>query len=139
MKTQFRQVCTTALLCASVVIASIPAQAAGDATAGQSIFRKCSGCHKIGDGAKNATGPVLQGVIGRQAGTFPDFPYGDGMIAAGKAGLVWNKENLAEYIADPRAFLRGFLNDDHARAKMPFKLRDEQQRMDVAAYLATLQ
>ncbi len=139
MNFQLRKIFTAALVCTSIAMFAAPASAAGDASAGENIFRKCAGCHKIGDNAKNATGPVLQGVVGRQAGTFPGFRYGKDMVAAGEAGLVWNEENLAEYLADPRAFLRAFLNDDHARAKMPFKLRDEQQRMDVAAYLATLQ
>jgi S-disulfanyl-L-cysteine oxidoreductase SoxD len=32
---------------------------------GQKVFRKCAACHKVGDGAKNGTGPALNGIVGR--------------------------------------------------------------------------
>ncbi len=111
---------------------------AGDAALGEQVFRKCRSCHKIGEDAKNASGPVLNEVIGRVAGTFPDFKYGDDLVAAGAAGLVWDETNVQDYIADPRAFLRTFLDDPSARAKMSFKLRKEEDRENIAAYLATL-
>lgn len=111
---------------------------AGDAALGEQVFRKCRSCHKIGEDAKNASGPVLNEVIGRVAGTFPDFKYGDDLVAAGAAGLVWDETNVQDYIADPRAFLRTFLDDPSARAKMSFKLRKEEDRDNIAAYLATL-
>lgn len=125
-------------LALSLAVSAAPALAEGDAAAGEDTFRKCSSCHKVGEDAKNASGPVLEGIMGRVAGTFEGFRFGDDMIAAGEAGLIWDEINLAEYIADPRAFLREFLDNPRARAKMSFKLRDEQDRMDVAAYLATL-
>ena len=46
--------------------------AAQDAEAGAKVFLKCKACHQIGDGAKNMVGPVLTGVVGRPAGTYPD-------------------------------------------------------------------
>jgi cytochrome c2 len=115
-----------------------PAQAAGDAAIGESVFRKCQSCHKVGEDAKNGAGPVLNDVIGRVAGTYEGFRFGDDMVAAGAAGLVWDEENVQDYIADPRAFLRAYLDDSSARAKMSFKLRKEEDRANVAAYLATL-
>lgn len=111
---------------------------AGDAAIGEQVFRKCQSCHKVGDDAKNVSGPVLNDIIGRTAGTFPDFKYGDDMVAAGAAGLVWDEDNIQDYIADPRGFLRTFLDDPSARAKMSFKLRKEEDRDNIAAYLATL-
>ena len=125
-------------LAISLLTSIAPAQAAGDAAAGEDIFRKCASCHKVGEGAKNGVGPVLNNVIGRTAGTFEGFRYGKDMIAAGEAGLVWDVDNVQEYIADPRAFLRAYLDDSSARAKMSFKLRKEEDRANVAAYLATL-
>ena len=139
MSFSFKKTLPVIALALSALVVSSPVQAAGDAAAGEGVYRKCMGCHRIGEGAKNATGPVLNGVIGRTAGTFEGFRYGDDMIAAGEAGLVWDEENLAEYIADPRAFLRAYLDDSGARAKMSFKLRKEQDRADVAAYLATIE
>ncbi len=128
-----------AIALAFSLLASIsPAQAEGDAAAGENVFRKCQSCHKVGEDAKNGAGPVLNDVIGRVAGTYGGFRYGDDMVAAGAAGLVWDEENVQEYITDPRAFLRAYLDNPRARAKMSFKLRKEEDRANVAAYLATL-
>ena len=57
------------------------------------------------------------------------------MKQAGAAGLVWTEELILEYITDPKAFLREYLDDPKAKAKMTFKLKKEQQRIDVLAYL----
>lgn len=111
----------------------------GDADAGEKDFRKCKSCHAITtpDGEDivkgGRTGPNLYGVIGRQAGTYEDFKYGDSIVAAGEAGLVWDEENLVVYAADPKGFLSDYLGES-AKSKMTFKLKDA---TDVAAYLAT--
>ncbi|RBI77209.1 hypothetical protein DQW77_01905 [Roseovarius sp. TE539] len=110
---------------------------AGDATAGERTFKRCSACHQVGEGASNRVGPVLSGVIGRQAGSYEGYRYGDDMIAAGEAGLVWSEDALFEYLAGPRDFLRAYLDDPGAKAKMRFRLKDAQDRRDVIAYLAT--
>jgi cytochrome c len=108
-----------------------------DAAAGEKVFKKCAGCHRIGDGAKNATGPVLTTVVGRIAGTFPGFRYSKSFEAAAAAGHVWTTDSIAGYIANPTAYLRKLLDDPRAKAKMRFKLKDEQARRDVVAYLAS--
>lgn len=114
---------------------------AGDAEAGEKAFNKCKSCHMIvaDDGTEivkgGKTGPNLYGVIGRQAGT-ADFRYGDDLVKAGEAGLVWDEANLAEYTADPRAFLRTYLDDSKAKSRMSFKLKNGGE--DVAAYLASV-
>ena len=46
--------------------------AAGDPAKGKKVFSKCKACHKIEDG-KNAVGPSLYGVVGRDIGTEPGF------------------------------------------------------------------
>jgi cytochrome c len=103
--------------------------AAQDAEAGERVFRQCQACHQIGEGAQNRVGPQLNGVIGTTAGTHaPDFNYSDAMKEAGAAGLVWDDQTLNEYLANPREKVPG--------TKMTFAgLRDEQQRLDVIAYL----
>ncbi len=120
---------------------STAAYAAGDATAGEKTFKRCKACHTIANGDTvivrgGRTGPNLYGVIGRTAGTVDGFRYGKDMVAAGEAGLVWTEAALAEYVADPTAYLRTYLGNDSARAKMTFKLRSGGE--DVAAYLASL-
>lgn len=121
------------------VVASLLAAPAfaQDATAGKKTFKKCVACHAIGEGAKNKVGPVLTDVIGRQAGTGEGYQYGKDMVLAGEKGLLWTQELLAEYLEDPKQFLRDYLEDSGANSKMSFKLKDDKERADVAAYLAS--
>lgn len=123
---------------AAVFLFSSPAFAQdGDAAEGEKVFRKCASCHNIGENARNKVGPALTGVIGRTAGTHEGFRYGDSIVAAGEAGLVWTEEEIFTYLEDPRDFLRTKLDDKSARSKMAFKLRKEEDRRDVIAYLKT--
>lgn len=127
-----------ALLLAS---AAPPALAEGDPAAGEKVFKKCMACHKVGEGAKNLVGPVLNGVIGRPAGSVEGFAYSQLNKNAGAAGLVWTEENIVAYLADPKAFLEKFLTDAGkadqiaGATKMVFKLPKEVERQNVVAYL----
>ena len=112
-----------------------PAQAPA-AEAGKAVFKKCAACHQVGPEAKNRAGPVLNGVIGRQAGTYEGFKYRDSIVAAGEKGLVWTEEELSQYLDDPTGYLKTYLEDGKARSAMSFKLKNEQERLDVIAYIA---
>lgn len=111
----------------------------GDAAAGEKVFKKCQSCHMVGADAKNKVGPVLTGIVGRQAGSFESFgkKYGKDLVAAGEAGLVWNEEEIFAYLEDPRKYLRAKLDNKKAKSKMAFKLSKEDDRKNVIAYLAT--
>src|SRR5579871_5891253 len=99
--------------------------AAGDPAAGEKVFLKCRACHQIGEGAKNAVGPVLNGVVGRKAGTYPDYTYSD---ANKNSGLTWDEATLKEYLKNPRAKIPG--------TKMIFAgLTKDADIDDVIAYL----
>ncbi|MFP7569403.1 c-type cytochrome [Marivita sp. S2033] len=115
----------------------------GDPAAGEKEFNKCKSCHMIvsDDGTEivkgGRTGPNLWNVIGRQAGMVEDFKgYGDSLVAAGEAGLVWDEENFVKYAEDPKKFLAEYLDDKGARSKMSFKLRKGAE--DVYAYLVSV-
>ena len=110
----------------------------GDAARGEKTFKACKACHKVGEDAKNSVGPVLNGVVGRPAGSFTGYKYGSGLQAANKTGLVWSPETIFQWLAGPKEFVRSYLKDDTVKAKMTFKLADEQKRRDVIAYLQTL-
>jgi cytochrome c len=84
--------------------ASIDAASAQDAALGERVFVKCKACHQIGEGAKIAVGPVLNGVMGRKAGTYPDYTYSD---ANKNSGLTWDEATLKEYLKNPRAKVPG--------------------------------
>ena len=121
--------------------AATTASAGGDAEAGKKVFNKCLACHNIGEGATNKVGPALTTVVGRKAGTFQGFNYSTTNKNAGGEGLVWTEEAIAAYLPDPMAFMKKFLTDKGKpelyvdTPKMTFKLTDETQRADVAAYL----
>jgi cytochrome c len=104
-----------------------PAQE-GDVENGADVFRKCRACHDIGPEAKNKVGPLLNGIVGRPAGTIEGYNYSAANKAAGAKGLVWTEEVLFKYLEAPLSFMPG--------TKMAFAgLKDDQDRKDVIAYL----
>jgi cytochrome c len=89
----------------SVALAgSVNVASAQDAALGEKVFAKCKVCHQIGEGAKNAVGPVLNGVVGRKAGSYPDYSYSD---ANKNSGITWDEATLKEYLKNPRAKVPG--------------------------------
>jgi cytochrome c len=133
----------TALAVLSSVLAA-PAFAAGDAEAGAKVFNKCQTCHVVQNEAgetlagKNAkTGPNLYGIVGRAAGTYPEFKYGESIVALGASGFTWTEADLVTYVADPAKFLKDKLGDTKAKSKMVFKLGNETEAANVAAFLAS--
>lgn len=111
---------------------------AQDIEAGKAVFKKCTACHQVGPEAKNKSGPVLNDLIGRQAGTVEGFKYRKDIIAAGEKGLAWTEVELAGYLEDPTKYLRAYLDDDKARSGMAFKLKKAQDRLDVVAFLKSI-
>ena len=89
---------------AGVLVFAVPAHADGDAAAGEKVFAKCKACHENEKGV-NKVGPTLKGVVGRKAGSVPDFKYSEAMAAKGAEGLVWDDANIASYLADPKGFI----------------------------------
>ncbi|MFA8386091.1 MAG: cytochrome c family protein [Pelagibaca sp.] len=127
---------------AAMLLAGSGAAFAQDASAGEREFNKCKSCHMIvaEDGTEivkgGRTGPNLYNIIGRMAGTVEDFRYGDSLVEAGEAGLVWNEETFVAYVQDPKGFLSEYLDDSGARSKMSYRLRSGME--DVYAYLVTV-
>lgn len=129
----------SAIIAAAVILPAGTALADGDAAAGEKVFKKCMSCHTVEAGKTKATGPNLLGVVGRKAGT-AEYKYSDALVEAGEGGLVWTPETLDPYIADPKEFLAAQLGIDKSKVKnkMAFKLKKDDQRADVIAYLASL-
>jgi cytochrome c len=61
----------------------------------------------------------------------PGYDYSDALRAKAAAGLVWDAERLARYIADPEAMVPG------TRMNAP-PMRDAAERADLVAYLARM-
>lgn len=117
-----------AVVAATSIGVGIARAADGNAEDGEEVFKKCRACHKVGPGATNSVGPVLNGVIGRKAGTIEGFKYSPANQDAGTKGLVWTEEVLNKYLENPLKFVPGTI--------MAFAgLKDEQDRLDVIAYL----
>ena len=62
---------------AALMTASMGAASAQDVEKGAVAFKKCGICHKIGPGATNLVGPVLNGLDGRRSGSVAGFSYSD--------------------------------------------------------------
>jgi cytochrome c len=92
------------VLAVVVLAGSVSAAGAQDAALGEKVFLKCKACHQIGEGAKSAVGPVLNGIIGRPAGTYPGYSYSD---ANKGSGITWDEATLKDYLKNPRAKIPG--------------------------------
>lgn len=137
------------LTAAALALVAAPAFAqdapTGDAAAGAKVFNKCQTCHVVVNeagevlaGKAGKTGPNLYGLPGRTAGTYPDFKYGDAIVAVGASGFTWNEADFVTYVADPAKFLKEKTGDAKARTLMTFKLPKEQEALDVWAFIASL-
>lgn len=131
-----------------LALTGIPAfgdsHATGNAEEGEGVFKKCKACHAvvadddtvIQKGGR--TGPNLYGISGRTAGTYDGFRYGKSIVETGENGLVWNEEDFVAYVADPKKFLATKLDTKSAKSKMTYKLKDDQDAIDVWTYLVSV-
>jgi cytochrome c len=115
-------------LAIAFVLFAFPAFAEPDAAAGERIFKaQCGACHAT-EAGKHRVGPSLAGIVGRKAGEIEGFRYSP---ANKNSSLVWDAATLDTYLANPRAAMPG--------TTMTYAgLRNEGQRADMIAYLATL-
>ena len=119
--------------------------ATGDAAAGEAAFRQCISCHVVVNDAgetlagRNArTGPNLYAIAGRAAGSVEGFRYSPSLSAANEAGLVWDEAAFVAYVQDPTGYLREALDDSSARGAMAFRVRSEEDALNLFAYIDSL-
>src|SRR5215204_2080089 len=113
------------VLSAALLLAGLGHSQAQDAAAGEKVFAQCRACHQVGENAKNAVGPVLNGLFGRHSGSVEGYSYSP---ANKNSGLTWDEATFREYIKDPRAKVPG--------TKMVYAgLKDDQKITDLIAYL----
>ena len=93
----------------------------GDAVRGATVYQVCSACHSLDE---DDVGPRHRGVVGRIAGSVPDYRYS---AALKRSGLVWDAANLDRWLTDPQSLVPG--------TKMFFAMPNAQDRADVIAYL----
>jgi len=132
---------------AILALAAVPAFAEGDAAAGEEQFaRQCVACHVIENPAgeviagRNArTGPNLFGIVGEAPGAVEGFDFSDALIEWGATGAVWDEATFVGYVMNPTQFVREQLDNNRARVKMAYQVRDEQAAHDIFAYLESIQ
>ena len=99
--------------------------ASTSAAEGAKVFKKCATCHSIAEGGKNKIGPALWGVLGRQAGSLPDYKYSKAMAAYGKK---WSFEEMNGFLIKPKDWIKG--------TKMTYAgLKSEKERAAVILYM----
>lgn len=92
----------------------------------QAFNNACRTCHVIKEG-DNRLGPNLHKIIGRKAGSLPDYNYSSAMK---EAGFVWDKEKLDRFIANPDEVVSG-------NSMKPYNgLASSDDRTKIIAFLA---
>jgi cytochrome c len=76
---------------------SLAQQPASDDAAQQAFNNSCRTCHSVKDG-DNRLGPNLSKIVGRKAGSLPNYNYSPAMK---EAGFVWDQDKLTRFIANP--------------------------------------
>ncbi|MGF6178330.1 c-type cytochrome [Ensifer sp. 4252] len=112
------------------LLSTTPALADGNAETGAAVFKKCAACHAVGEGAKNKVGPELNGILGRKVAAVEGFNYSPAFKAKAEEGWSWDETHLTEYLANPKAYIKG--------TKMAFPgLKKPEEIADIIAYLKT--
>jgi len=124
---EFRRLSVVAA--ALVVPALCAAGSKPDIEKGKTTFNNmCGICHSVQETGGPTQGPNLLGVVGRKAGSEPQFPgYSPALQAS---GITWDEKSLDKFLSNPMAKVPGTL--------MPMEIDDDKTRADVVAYLATL-
>jgi glucose/arabinose dehydrogenase len=119
-----------------LVVAGVGAKAQvpqnGDAAQGKQFFQaNCALCHTDSTALSNAgvakEGPTLVGILGRRAGSDPNFAYTDAMR---HCGLTWDAPTLDKFLANPQGMV--------PQTTMPIAVAKAEDRQNVIAYLSTL-
>ena len=92
----------------------------------QLVFNNvCRTCHTLKEG-DNRLGPNLHNIIGRKAGSVPDYGYSSAMK---DADLTWDRATLDRFIANPDQVVPG------NRMKPYGGLTSAEERAKIIAYL----
>jgi len=104
--------------------------AAGDSARGRILFQQnCAVCHSTGQDSRprNGQGPLLAGVVGRQAAALSNFGY---TRALEGSHLIWDSATLDRFLSGPGALVPG--------TNMAVIVANPADRGDLIAFLATL-
>lgn len=100
-----------------------------DVENGRTTFAmNCGVCHSVQETGGPNQGPNMLGLVGRKAGSQPEFPMYSPALKA--SGITWSKKTLDRFLVNPGEMVPGTV--------MPLQITDDKIRADVIAYLATL-
>lgn len=95
---------TFVLTCITFLIVLPASSMSQDADAGKLAFNNaCRTCHSLKEG-DNRLGPNLYKVLGRKAGSLPNYGYSSAMK---NADLIWDRTKLDRFIENPDAVVPG--------------------------------
>ncbi|MEK6669216.1 MAG: c-type cytochrome [Pseudomonadota bacterium] len=115
-----------ALACLALTGTAHAARPQGDASRGQTLYsQQCMACHAADI---SLAGPLHRGVVGRKSASVPDYPYSP---ALQRLKLTWTERTLDTWLRDPNRMAPG--------NRMGFAVSSAQDRLDLIAYLKTLQ
>ncbi|TFV78913.1 c-type cytochrome [Bradyrhizobium frederickii] len=83
--------------------ASLAQQPAGDQAGKQAFNNSCRTCHSMKED-DNRLGPNLNKIVGRKAGSLPDYSYSSSMK---EAGFVWDQDKLTRFMVKPDEVVSG--------------------------------
>ncbi|GAA3871923.1 c-type cytochrome [Celeribacter arenosi] len=113
---------------AAAVVAAFDADLAAK---GENVFKKCKACHQVGEGAKNKTGPILNGVYMAPVAHIDGFKYSKDFASAHDEGVIWDDAHLTEFLAKPKAVYK--------KTKMSFAgLKKDDDIVAVIEYLKSV-
>ena len=88
----------------SVSVGQEPVPQGTEVTSGQQVFNNlCRTCHSTKEG-DNRLGPHLHRIVGRKAGSLPNYGYSSAMKGA---NFVWDEQKLERFIANPDEMVPG--------------------------------
>jgi cytochrome c len=123
-------ICALSAMAYLLPLPSALPQASQGAEGGQQAFNNaCRTCHMVREG-DNRLGPNLHKIIGRKAGSLPDYAFSSAMK---EAGFVWDEQKLDRFIANPDEVVPG-------NSMKPYGgLASSEDRKKIIAFLAQSQ
>ena len=82
---------------------SLAQQPASNETAQQAFNNSCRTCHSVKEG-DNRLGPNLSKIVGRKAGSLPNYNYSQSMK---EAGFTWDQDKLTRFMLKPDEVVSG--------------------------------
>ena len=117
------------MACLVSLPSAVSPAAAEPATEQQAFNNACRTCHVTREG-DNRLGPNLHKIVGRKAGSLPNYGYSS---ALKEADFVWDEAKLDRFIANPDEVVAG------NKMKPYSGLTNKEDREKIVAFLAKAQ